>query len=577
MTNLFVRILHMSSSAGYLILAVLAVRFLLKKAPKTMRIFLWLLVGIRLALPFSIESAFSLIPDMPSVDEHIYRLEALPQTLNDSLGAPELPILLPEEDMENAPSAPSAVRISGAPFYLRIGAGVWIAGMAVMAAYLFVSWIKLTGRVKTAVPVDIELDGSHTVRAYQSEHIDSPFLFGIVRPRIYIPERLDKTDLPYVVLHEVMHWERRDHLIKLLSFLILSVYWFNPLVWAAFLMLCRDIELICDEQVICRIGEPYKKAYSQALLDSAAARRTVSAYPVAFGGNGVRERVENVLHYKKPAFWVILAAVLACVLVSVCFMTQPRAAASQQADGAPAGIADAGSSSGISFAGLPSGLPDAGTSANISGAGSSSGTDGRKAPGAGASDLQSAPDRGAASLPADRNREAVDRWAQAFCERDGRAIADMLADGARQELSDKCNFTQFEDGSVEFGFSSPWPWASDWGNASGTRNYRIVSLTDNSAEILYYAWVSDPHVTVWREQLAYRMAGERCEITSESIQFMSDVCTAEELEQAYPGLVIAGTVMDYSLNGAGEILNGRPEEALLKPDTAAVLPAEPAG
>lgn len=543
MVNLFVRILHMGISASYLILAVLAVRFLLKKAPKAMRIFLWLLVGIRLVLPFSVESAFSLLPDTQPVTERIDNMRAQQPTPDTGLKPPDTPSLLPAEDRAHTPSVPQEGQHLDAPFYLRLGAGIWAAGMAMMAGYLLISWIRLTGRVRTAVPADIALDDAHTVRVYQSERIDGPFLFGIVRPRIYIPEHLAKNDVPYVVLHEETHRRRNDHLIKLSGFLILGVYWFHPLVWAAWLMLCRDIELICDEQVIRRLGEPHKKAYSQALLDSAAARGP-SACPVAFGEVGVRERVKNVLYYKKPALWVILTAILACMLVPVCFMTQPKADASQPDANAPSGISDAGSPSD---------------------------TDKGNPSGGGFTDPQLTPDSEVEeSLPAEQNREAIERWAQAFCERDGKAIAGMLAEDAKQELTDQCNFTRFEDGSVELGFSSPWPWAANWEDPADAKNYRIVSLTDSSAEILYYAWVSDPHVTVWREQLTYRMMEDRCEITSESIQFLDAICTAVELEQAYPGLVIADTMMDYSLNGAGEIWNSRPDEALHKPDTAAV-------
>lgn len=325
MEKIFVSVLHMGISAGYLILAVLAVRFLLKKAPKTMRIFLWLLVGIRLLLPFSIESAFSLIPDTQSVNEQINNMEMPKQAENtSSKAAPGLQSTLPAA--ETRPALPKTM-VNATPLYLRFGTGIWIAGMIIMAVYMTISWIRLANRVKTAVPLDISVDETQKVRVYQSERIDSPFLFGIIRPRIYIPESIEERDIPYVVLHEKTHRERKDYLIKLAGFLILGVYWFHPLVWTAYIMLCRDIELICDEQVIRKLGEQGKKAYSQALLTSAAGHRMISACPVAFGEIGIRERVKNVLNYKKPAFWIVVVAVLACVAVPVCFMTQKKASA----------------------------------------------------------------------------------------------------------------------------------------------------------------------------------------------------------------------------------------------------------
>lgn len=325
MEKIFVSILHMSISAGYLILAVLAVRFLLKKAPKTMRTFLWFLVGIRLLLPFSIESAFSLIPDTQSVNEQINNMEMPKQAENtSSKAAPGLQSPLPAA--ETRAELPKTM-VNATPLYLRFGTGIWIAGMIIMAVYMTISWIRLANRLKTAVPVDISVGETQKVRLYQSERIDSPFLFGIIRPRIYIPESIEERDIPYVVLHEKTHRERKDYLIKLAGFLILGVYWFHPLVWTAYIMLCRDIELICDEQVIRKLGEQGKKAYSQALLTSAAGHRMILACPVAFGEIGIRERVKNVLNYKKPAFWIVVVAVLACVAVPVCFMTQQKASA----------------------------------------------------------------------------------------------------------------------------------------------------------------------------------------------------------------------------------------------------------
>lgn len=532
MVNLFVRILHMSIPAGYLILAVLAVRFLLKKAPKTMRLFLWLLVGIRLILPFSVESAFCLIPDTGSVRAPVSDGATAQRPAGNAQAAPNWS----DTNLASQENRPPEDKISETPPALTLAAGIWTLGIFAMVSYMLVSWLRLKDRVKTALPEDVNGGSARTIRIYRCEHIDSPFLLGILRPRIYIPNSIEKNDIPYVVLHEKAHLKRRDYLIKPAGFLILALYWFHPLVWAAYVLLCRDIELLCDEQVIRRLGEPCKQAYSQALLDCAVTRRAVSACPVTFGEIGIRERVKNVLHYQKPALWIILAAACACIAVPVCFMTQPKAAASQPDSEAPSQAADAGPESETpSSAYTDTNTNTETTEIEITDTGENT---------------------------ADQNRKAVEAWAAAFCGRDGKAIADMLAEDARQELTDKCGFTRLADGGVEFGFSSPWPWSD---------SYRIVSVTDDSAEILYYAWVSDPHVTVWRERLTFKTEKDRFAVTSESIEFLDNICTAEQFEQAYPDLVIAGTMMDYySCNGAGDALNRAGNRTLLQPDTAAL-------
>ncbi len=627
MEHLFIRILQMGISAGYLILAVLAVRFLLRKAPKTMRLFLWLLVGIRLLVPFSIESAFSLVPDTHMVNGH-YRMETPQQIENTSpevLQTVHNP--LPASEIQPGQTETTA---DPTPPYLKIGTGIWLAGVAAMAVYMLVSWLGLANRVKTAVPVDIATDGEHRIKVYQSEQIDSPFLFGIIRPRIYIPENIADNDIPYVVLHEKTHRERKDFLIKFAGFLLLGVYWFHPLVWAAYIMMCRDIELICDEQVIRRLGEQEKKAYSQALLDSAAQRRIISACPVAFGEIGVRERVKNVLNYKKPAFWVVIAAAAVCVAVPVCFMTQQKADISKpdnslagvyymeipdETDALLSGIQEAKLtldekgeftfSYDVLSSYLPYGsyelngttltavtsdgeyhyqftLTDGGelvfheaqsskltlTDARMGVAVRDGSVFAKKEDNPGDTIITEFPgteETQNGSEPAKQNREEIEKWAQAFCSRNGKAIDGMLEEGAKQELTQKCNFVKFKDGSIELGWSSPWPWSSDMGEG-----YRIISLTDSFAEILYYAQVSDPHIIVWREQLTYKMKDNNCVITSEAIQFMEDICTLKEFEQAYPNQVIAGTMMDYySFNGAGEYLH-KEDDALVQPDKAAV-------
>lgn len=331
MEKLFINIFQMSIYASYLILAVLLVRFLLRKAPKSMRSFLWLLVGIRLLVPFSVESVFSLIPNTQIADAVIdTTVPPEPDTLSN------IPSTKPSVSQSvNTILPANSKHTDKAQTAVLLCAKIWLAGMALMLGYMVISWLHLKGRVKMSVPTDAALDGGSTKisqKIYQSDAIESPFLFGIIKPRIYIPNRVDSDALFYVVMHEMTHLKRKDHLVKPAGFVLLSVYWFNPLVWAAYIMLCRDIELICDEKVVRQLGASCKKTYSQALLNSTVKRRVIAACPVAFGEVSVKERVKNVLDYKKPAFWVLAAAVLACIIVPVCFMTRKKASSSANPD-----------------------------------------------------------------------------------------------------------------------------------------------------------------------------------------------------------------------------------------------------
>lgn len=311
MDAVFLKLLNMSITASWLILAVIVLRVLLKKAPKSIRGFLWALVGIRLVLPFSWESVLSLIPSAQTVGSDILYAEvpaihsgisALNQAVN--------PVL--SESL--APTAGASVN----PMQVVAGVAsvVWMVGMAALVLYGVVSYIRLRRRVAEAVILRDNLR--------QSEKVASPFVLGLFHPRVYLPFGLDGESLAYVVAHERAHIKRRDHWIKPIGFLLLAVYWFNPLVWLAYILLCRDIELACDERVVKEMGVEDKKAYSKALLSCSVPRRMIAACPLAFGEVGVKQRIKNVLNYKKPAFWIIVVALVSCVVVAVCFLTNPQ-------------------------------------------------------------------------------------------------------------------------------------------------------------------------------------------------------------------------------------------------------------
>ncbi len=413
MEKLFLTVLNLSVTASYLVVAVIVARWLLRKTPKSIVCYLWLLVGIRLICPFSVESAFSLLPKQPAFDNrqifwnsqnendtdgtnaNSFNAEAMnpdnlfpdkidpdsseknslnqgnmnqdntnqdkenqdnmnqdnmnqdnanqdsmnqdsmnqDSTNQDSMNQDTMNQDSMNQDSMNQDSMnqdtmnKTGIRQSDStqaitmflPKIYRIASYFWIAGILVMFVYFVVSWRRVQNKVRTAIPMDLA-----GTKYYQCDNISSPFLFGIVKPRIYVPSHITKQELSYVLRHETAHRQRRDYMVKPISYLLLMVYWINPILWAAYILLCRDIELACDEQVVKEMGTDCKKAYSQALLTYSVSRSSIAACPVAFGEIGVKQRVKNILNYKKPTFWVFLAAAAAGIVITVCFMTKPK-------------------------------------------------------------------------------------------------------------------------------------------------------------------------------------------------------------------------------------------------------------
>ncbi|MCM1216453.1 MAG: M56 family metallopeptidase [Lachnospiraceae bacterium] len=333
MTELFLKIVNMSISAGWLILAVILLRPLLKRAPRQITVALWGLVGVRLALPFSIESIFSLIPSRETISPDIM-LERTPAV---HTGIPALDgAVNPVIGVSLAP-APAA-SANPLQIWIPILSIIWMMGMAVILSYTAASYWRLRRRVATAIPIKGNL--------YRSDRVESPFVLGLIRPRIYLPCTIAGRDARPIIAHERAHIRRRDHWWKPLGFLLLTVHWFNPLVWIAYVLLCRDIELACDEKVIRGLDNDQRADYSQALLSCSVSRRGIAACPLAFGEVGVKERVRSVLNYRRPAFWVILAAVVVCAAVALCFLTDP-AGQPGPAEPEQQPVAGAGGDSGV--------------------------------------------------------------------------------------------------------------------------------------------------------------------------------------------------------------------------------------
>ncbi|MBR2370755.1 MAG: hypothetical protein IKA82_01915 [Clostridia bacterium] len=310
MSDLFLKIVNMSISAGYIVLAVLVLRLLLKKAPKWITVVLWGIVAVRLVCPFTLESALSLIPSAEIVSPDIM----LDRTPTIDSGIPIInqivnPVISGSFTPDPATSA------NPLQLWIPTFAIIWLVGIVAFFCYAAISYARVKHKVATAVLLRDNI--------YQSESVVSPFVLGVIKPKIYLPFNMNTKDMEHVISHETAHIRRGDHLWKPLGFFLLSLHWFNPLMWLGYVLLCRDIELACDEKVIATLDREARADYSQALLTCSVNRRLISACPLAFGEVGVKKRVRSVLNYKKPAFWIVLIAILACVALAVCFLTNP--------------------------------------------------------------------------------------------------------------------------------------------------------------------------------------------------------------------------------------------------------------
>lgn len=315
MGEVFLKLLNMSITASWMIFAVLCVRFLFRKIPRWVDCVLWGVVAIRLVLPFPIESVFSLqpsaepiksntmvegkiLPYVPSVDSNLSIVE---NAVN--------PILMEVFEYQESE------RVAPLQVITEVAGTVWICGMMILLAFALGSMVRLYLLVRESV--------HYEDNAYICDTVKSPFILGIIRPRIYLSSDLSEDKIDYIIAHERAHLRRKDHLWKPLGYLLLCIYWFNPLCWIAYIMLCKDIELACDEKVIKNMSFYDKKEYSRVLLSCATQRHLVVVCPLAFGEVGVKERVKSVLNYKRPAFWITIVGIMACVIIAACFLTNP--------------------------------------------------------------------------------------------------------------------------------------------------------------------------------------------------------------------------------------------------------------
>lgn len=314
MGNVFLNLFNISIIASWITLAVVILRLALKKAPKWITCALWAVVALRLVMPVSLESIFSLVPSAQTITPPHSVSQSAPdiETGINFIDAP----LNEYIDTNFVASAEETAEKLSFDSIMDIVGIVWVVGVVVMLAYGLISYLRLKYKVRISIPCRENI--------YFCDRIGSPFILGIFRPRIYLPPDISAEQMDYVVVHENAHLKRKDHLTKPLGFILMSVYWFNPIIWLAYVLLCRDIELACDEKSIKDMDGKSKKGYSEALLSLSVGRSAIAACPLAFGEVSIKDRIKSIVNYKKPAFWTVIVAVVLCVVFAVCFLTNPK-------------------------------------------------------------------------------------------------------------------------------------------------------------------------------------------------------------------------------------------------------------
>lgn len=519
LSQIFLTFLYKNMTVSVVIIAVLLARFLLRKMPKKYSYILWSIVGIRMIfdLPFATNiSVFNLFRGFAKRSSTMGTMLTGSRKTNlqgatDALNTIGTTGTSTAHASRNTTVGAMTHTLTTSQMVLGILGLLWLVVVALFVAYGIYSYVKCRILVRTAVIAHDIIPDTHKkkgiVSVWECDRIPSPFVLGIIRPRIYIPFRMPKQEQAYILAHEQCHIRRLDPLWKLIAFLLLAVYWWNPLVWCAFFYMVRDMEMSCDEAVIEQFGNEIKQGYSNSLLSFAMERHPYSFAPIAFGEGDAGRRIKNVLNFKKPHTWVAILVIVLLVVVCVSCLTNGKDKISSE------------TASDTENSQMPQQTVET-TEAPIDSVNSST-----------------------VEAPLSR----VDQWAQAFCSRDVRTIQDMATDDTKNELKEE----NLLDDNGNFGWSSPWPWFDE---ESGMPAYQITQSDDTSATILYYAQVSDPHVTVWKETLQYTRKDDKIEIAHEELQMLNFIAGGTEFENAYPK-GIQNTPMDYQANGLGETLN----------------------
>lgn len=519
LSQIFLTFLYKNMTVSVVIIAVLLARFLLRKMPKKYSYILWSIVGIRMIfnLPFATNiSVFNLFRGFAKRSSTMDTMLAGSRKTNLQRATDVLNTIGTSETSTAHASSNTAANavthtLTTSQMVLGILGLLWLIVVALFVACGIYSYVKCRMLVRTAVIARDITSATHKEKAsasvWECDRIPSPFVLGIIRPRIYIPFRMPKQEQAYILAHEQCHIRRLDPLWKLIAFLLLAVYWWNPLVWCAFFYLVRDMEMSCDEAVIEQFGNEIKQGYSNSLLSFAMERHPYSFAPIAFGEGDAGRRIKNVLNFKKPQTWAAILVIVLLVVVGVSCLTNGK-------DKISSDVTSDLKNSQIQ-------QPAVETTEALTDSDNSS--------------------------TAQESLQSVDQWAQAFAARDVKTIQDMTTDDAKKDLKKE----KLLDDNGNFGWSSPWPWFDE---ESGIPAYQITQSDDTSATILYYAQVSDPHVTVWKETLQYTRKDDKIEIAHEELQMLNFIASGMEFEAAYPK-GIQNTPMDYQTNGLGEALN----------------------
>ncbi len=331
MINLFLSVINMSLKASYVILVVMLIRLLLKKAPKFISYAIWGVVAFRLIIPFSFESILSIMPRISNINpishDIVFQktpqinngIDAVDNIVNSSLTAANaVNNFVPTADVVGGSLPDSSVVASANPLqiYMLIASCIWITGIVALLIYSLVSVVRLKKRLKEAQLIEGNI--------LEASNIKTPFVLGILKPKIYLPAGLNNHERTYIILHEQTHIRRKDHLTKIIAFIISSIHWFNPLAWIAFVLMSKDMELSCDEHVLKEMKEDVKKPYANSLLSLAMGGHIINGSPLAFGEVNVKGSIKNVLNYKKPSFWMVVVSIIALIIISIALITNPK-------------------------------------------------------------------------------------------------------------------------------------------------------------------------------------------------------------------------------------------------------------
>lgn len=509
--EIFRVILQMSFAASIVIFVVMIVRFFMKKMPKIFSYMLWGIALFRLLCPISFFTPVSVFQIFDTEDE--IEVTITEQTYYyDEEGIPYEAVAQSSEPVEEVVShsyIPNEVGKITIPWDRIIVPVGWLAGMTVFFIYGIISYIKLKKTLIGAV--------QEKGNIYLSDYIQSPFVLGEIPPKIYLPSNLEQEEKEYILLHEQIHIKRGDHIFRLLAFIALAVHWFNPLVWQAFKLSGMDMEMSCDEAVMRKTGKDIREEYASSLLKIAVGKHVLPIAFLAFGEDNTKSRIKNIMNYKKHTAIITVAAMIIVAFLVVTLGSNPTK--DDKLYTAASGV----------------------TTTVYVGETENTVTE----------YIQNGEVKQENTEKEAYIEEQLHRWAQAFCDRDGETIFVMSSKEARNSLEESVELSAGKKG-VSLGWSSPWPWDSQ-------KDYRIAKVEEGKATILYYAWVSDPHVTVWAEHIEFEVGDntenkDNFQVTESNLVYMQDISNPLLFNTAYEK-GINNTPMDYLTNGAGEALN----------------------